>query len=168
FLYVDDNFGTERPGFVRFYIPYGIWLPSSQACILQLWDELGIPHEAKKQLHGTALPIIGFLVNTATMSATMTVESRNALVQFIRDFASENTRRTLRDFQTLAGYVNWALNVYPLLRPGLTAVYEKTKGKAQTFGKIWINKSVVTELCWLLSHLEHATGVFFFRSIYWD
>ncbi|EIW79270.1 hypothetical protein CONPUDRAFT_32939, partial [Coniophora puteana RWD-64-598 SS2] len=168
FLYVDDNFGSERPGHVLFYAPYGTWLPASQARILELWDELGIPHEEKKQLYGTSLPIIGFLVDTAAMSATMTAESRDALIEFIHEFTSRLHRRCLRDFQRLAGYVNWALNVYPLLRPGLTTAYDKTRGKHHAFAKIWLNKALITELNWLVTHLARSQGVFFFRSIFWD
>ncbi|PPQ75847.1 hypothetical protein CVT26_001223 [Gymnopilus dilepis] len=35
----------------------------------------------------------------------------------------------LSSFRELAGWINWALNVYPLLRPGLCTLYEKRKGE---------------------------------------
>ena len=46
------------------------------------------------------------------------------------DFALHGTRRPLRDFQHIAGYLNWALNVYPYLHPGLCVLYAKRAGKS--------------------------------------
>jgi hypothetical protein len=68
----------------------------------------------------------------------------------------------------LAGWLNWALNVYPLLRPGLSALYAKTAGKLQSRAKIWVNRDVVRELNWVVQHLLSADGVFFFKSISWN
>ena len=42
------------------------------------------------------------------------------------DFALHGTRRPLRDFQHIAGYLNWALNVYPYLHPGLCDLCQKS------------------------------------------
>jgi hypothetical protein len=64
--------------------------------------------------------------------------------------------------------MNWALNVYPLLRPGLSALYAKTAGKLESRAKIWINRDVVRELTWVVHHLLSADGVFFFKSVSWD
>ncbi|KAF8223351.1 hypothetical protein L208DRAFT_1317156 [Tricholoma matsutake] len=47
------------------------------------------------------------------------------LIAAICSFANTHQCRTLRDFQHLAGWVNWALNAYPLLHPGLSCLYEK-------------------------------------------
>jgi hypothetical protein len=64
--------------------------------------------------------------------------------------------------------MNWALNVYPLLRPGLSALYAKTAGKLESRAKIWVNRDVVRELTWVVHHLHAADGIFFFKSISWD
>jgi hypothetical protein len=61
------------------------------------------------------------------MMITMPSAARDELVLAIRTFANPRRRQSLRDFQRLAGWVNWALNVYPLLRPGLSSVYEKMR-----------------------------------------
>ena len=37
----------------------------------------------------------------------------------------QKVKYLLRDFQHLAGWFNWALNVYPLLKPSLSNVYAK-------------------------------------------
>jgi len=68
----------------------------------------------------------------------------------------------------LAGWLNWALNVYPLLRPGLSALYAKTAGKLESRAKIWVNRDVVRELTWVVHHLLSADGIFFFKSVSWD
>ncbi|PPQ75846.1 hypothetical protein CVT26_001222, partial [Gymnopilus dilepis] len=41
-----------------------------------------------------------------------------------------NLGSPLSAFRELAGWISWALNVYPLLRPGLCALYEKMRGKS--------------------------------------
>ncbi|KIJ38677.1 hypothetical protein M422DRAFT_176190 [Sphaerobolus stellatus SS14] len=53
------------------YEPYKKDLPAKQTQLLQLWDELGIPHEEPKQLWGTKLTIIGFDVDPNAMTITM-------------------------------------------------------------------------------------------------
>jgi hypothetical protein len=58
----------------------------------------------------------------------------------------------LKDFQSLAGQVNWSLAVFPLLKPGLSAVYEKMAGKIQTMVSIRINNAVRDELLWFAKH----------------
>jgi hypothetical protein len=64
--------------------------------------------------------------------------------------------------------MNWALNVYPLLHPGLSALYAKTAGKLESRAKIWVNRDVVRELSWIAYHLHSADGIFFFKSISWN
>ena len=59
----------------------------------------------------------------------MSEESRLQLITAVRDFTLHGMRCPLRDFQRIAGHLNWALNVYPFLHPGLCAVYAKTAGK---------------------------------------
>ncbi len=41
---------------------------SPQVSLLCLWDELGIPHKKKKQIHGSPLPIIGIDVDPNALS----------------------------------------------------------------------------------------------------
>jgi hypothetical protein len=97
-------------------IQYAKFLPTKQAQLLLLFDDIGIPHKEHKQVFGSPLQIIGFDVNPNTMMITMPSAARDELVLAIRTFANPRRRQSLRDFQRLAGWVNWALNVYPLLR----------------------------------------------------
>ena len=74
----------------------------------------------------------------------------------------------LRDWLRLAGQLNWALNVYPWLRPGLGGIYVKTVGNAQMWGRIKINKMVWWELAWFIEHVQQSSGLFFFILMVWQ
>lgn len=91
-----------------------------------------MPHDKPKQTWGTELLILGFNVNPNAMTITMPTEARLDLVQAIRKFAGIGNRWTLKEYQHLAGWINWSLNVYPLLHPGLSALYEKMAGKTES------------------------------------
>ena len=43
--YLDDSSGCTTKDDLTFYVPYQKHLPSPQARLLSLWDDLGIPHE---------------------------------------------------------------------------------------------------------------------------
>ncbi|KAG2136605.1 uncharacterized protein EDB93DRAFT_1091525 [Suillus bovinus] len=168
YIYVDDSFSFEDKRYMEFYAPYQKSLPSNMVKLLCLWDAIGLPHEERKQVYGLELPIIGFDVNPNLMQARMSDESRTRLIQELIDFAQRGSRHSLKDFQHLAGWLNWALNVYPLLQPGLSALYAKTAGKLVLKALIWVNRDVVRELEWVIGHLRSAEGVFFFKSISWS
>jgi hypothetical protein len=61
------------------------------------------------------------------MTITMPPAARDELVLAVRTFANPRQCRSLKDFQRLAGWINWALNVYPLLQPGLSSIYNKMR-----------------------------------------
>ncbi|KAI5980622.1 hypothetical protein EDD15DRAFT_2129687, partial [Pisolithus albus] len=168
YLYVDDSFGFAPESSVRPYAPYSKSLPGPLVAILTLWDSLGIPHEEKKQLFGLVLPVIGFEVDPNLMKVQMSLDSRTLLLDHLQSFACKGARRSLRDFQRLAGYLNWALNVYPMLRPGLSALYAKTAGKTLQGALLWVNRDIVRELQWFASHVASLEGVFFLSSESWD
>ena len=103
--YVDDMFSWEFADNFLWYEPYACHFPAKQALLLQLWDELGIPHEQSKQVFGSRLTIVGLDVDTDTMTVTMPVQSRCDLVEAVRAFANVGQRRSLREFQRLAGWL---------------------------------------------------------------
>ncbi|RDX39625.1 hypothetical protein OH76DRAFT_1325557, partial [Lentinus brumalis] len=164
--YVDDDFGVSLRTDVEWYYPDNRLLPRDQARLLSLWDELGVPHDEPKQIFGPSLPIIGFDVNTDTMTASLPAEGIEALLDTIISFCASR-RRSLRDFQSLAGYINWALNVFPFLRPGLASLYAKMADKDKPFASIYINNPIRSELSWLVRHLQNATGVHFLSAEPW-
>ncbi|KAF9242255.1 hypothetical protein BU15DRAFT_72791 [Melanogaster broomeanus] len=166
-IYVDDSFSFQCRGQMTFYKKYGKHLPSNLTKLLHLWDFFGLPHEPWKQIFGSELLIIGFNVEPNLMRVRMSDESCLQLISVLRDFAQHGMRHTLRDFQQIAGYLNWALNVYPMLRPGLCAVYAKTSGKSQHKALIWVNRDVERELTWAVDHLLHSKGICFLKSVSW-
>ncbi|THU78864.1 hypothetical protein K435DRAFT_876172 [Dendrothele bispora CBS 962.96] len=140
FTYVDDNFGFEEAERMLWYEPYQKQLPEKQVKLLQLWDELvGIPHDAPKQVFSFALLIIGFIVDPNAMTISMSDSSKADLVaaEAVSTFAVFRERRPLREYQQIAGWCNWAFNVYPLLRPGLSQLYHKIAGKSDPNAGIW-------------------------------
>ncbi|KAJ8582271.1 hypothetical protein M405DRAFT_921680, partial [Rhizopogon salebrosus TDB-379] len=166
-VYMDDSFSFELEGSVLLYKPYGTYLPRKQALLLQLWDKLGVPHEPEKQVFGCTLTIIGFKVDPNAMTVSIPQEKKLELLTYIRDFAVARRRHTLREFQRLAGTVNWLFNVFPLLKPGLSAVYQKMGGKEKPLAEIYVNSAVVRELSWLANHMDKLPGILLFELLNW-
>jgi hypothetical protein len=134
FTYVDDSSGAEFADQQSYYAPYKKFMPSKQVALLQVWDELGVPHKEKKQVFGSPLTIIGIDVDPNSMTLTLPPTSRQSLLEELCLWGSKPTSRShgafkLKKWQVLAGWVNWALNVYPLIRPALNNVYPKIAGK---------------------------------------
>lgn len=106
--YVDDIFGHDFTGRIAWYAPYQINMLAKQVALLELWDELNIPHNLDKQLSSTILPIIGFEVDLKTMWVTMPAESRSELTSSIQSFISTppngHQQHSLRNFQCLPGW----------------------------------------------------------------
>ncbi len=146
FGYVDDSFSWEFADRENWYGPYQKHLPVKQTALPTLFDELGVPHEEGKQLHGCILTIIGFNVDPNTMTITMPITSQLELISAIRNFAVVGSRSSLHDFESLGGWCNWSFNAYPLLRPGLSTLYANKHRKTQPFQLIWISKALCREL----------------------
>ena len=128
-MYSDDSFGVELAKNVTFYGPYNWYMLSNQVTLLNLWDRLGIPHEEKKQVFGKNLTIIGVDVDTNNLTLTLPEQNKLELVTLLNDFTrtpeKSGVKYLLRDFQHLAGWFNWPLNIYPLLKPALSNIYVK-------------------------------------------
>jgi hypothetical protein len=78
--YVDDDFSWELASNSSWYEPYHKLFPAKQAALLRLWDELGIPHEERKQVFGSPLTIIGMDIDPNAMTITMPEQARSDLV----------------------------------------------------------------------------------------
>ena len=167
FAYVDDTFSWEFADNVLWYEPYHRLLPAKQVRLLLLWDELCIPHEDVKQVSGSSLTIIGLDVDPNAMTITMPSQSRLDLLAALRTFARPGQRHSLRDFQKLAGWMNWALNAYPLLRPGLSMLYNKMSRKSNAHQLIWVSVSLCRELSWFADRVEGSDGVHIMTSHGW-
>ncbi|KAE9385630.1 hypothetical protein BT96DRAFT_1026532 [Gymnopus androsaceus JB14] len=152
--WVDDTFGWDFEENLAYYAPYAEFYSLRQTRLLEYWDEIRLPHKKPKQLWGIELLILGFVVDPNAMTITMSCKARSDLVQAIQNFAGVGNCWTLKEYQHLGGWINWSLNVYPLLCPGLSALYEKMAGKNKSNQRIWMNKAVVRELLWIVKKIE--------------
>jgi hypothetical protein len=172
--YSDDSFGVQLMSQLSYYEPYNAYFPTNQTVLLKLWDELGIPHKFEKQMFGQTLTIIGIEVDTVNMTLTLPSESRSDLLQHLKEFARVPVRSgvkySLKEFQRLAGWFNWALNVYPLLRPALSNVYSKMSHACldKPLTKLYVNNSIRSDLLWAVDHLTRLPGTRLLRSREWD
>jgi hypothetical protein len=167
FAFVDNSFSWEFESNMTWYTPYNRFLPTKQAKLLLLWDKLGLPHENDKQVFGDKLTIIGFEVDPNAMTVSMSTDCLSELISTIRAFAHPGTRHSLHDFQRLAGWMNWSLNVYPLLRPGLSTLYDKMCGKSRPFQLVWVSVALCRELQWFVDKVSTLPGVHFMTSNAW-
>ena len=140
----------------------------NQTKLLLLWDELNIPHEEKKQIYGPIVAFVGFEVDPNAMTIFISDERRAELVEKVLTFAKPGKRHSLHDFQSLAGYINWSLAIFPLLRPSLSAIYSKMSGKTRSLAPIRINNAVCDELQWFVKHVRASDGIFMLKTIAWD
>ena len=128
--YVDDIFSDEFDDNMTLYPRYQEIMPSKQVRLLTCMDDINVPHRRPKQTWSEAEPVIGLEVNGNLLMITMPPEAKTALLTALDDFTRTRSRaarntQTLRRCQAIAGHVNWALNVFPLLKPGLCRLYDK-------------------------------------------
>ena len=166
--YADDSFGPDHADNVTWCTPYCKFMPTNQVKLLELWDKLNIPHKEKKQIFGSSLTVIGIEVDANVLSMTMPPDTLNELIIAIRDFINANHKFTLREWQRLAGWINWSLNVFPLLRPALNNFYAKISGKCAPNKYIRINNAVRADLLWAIQQLESSPGVCLIHHMQWD
>lgn len=173
--YVDDSFGFDEEDDVELYAPYSEFMPRSQVELLELWDELGIPHKQHKQVFGSTLTIIGLDVDPNAMTITLPDDARSDLIGELQLWTrkpqqgSDNPGKfSLRRWQAMAGWLNWAFNVFPLLRPALNRVYRKMAGKTSRFNQIYINNPVRFDLSWALDHVRRLPGTHIISATTWD
>ena len=172
-VYADDSFKVVETSSLIYYKPFDQYLPCDQVKLLSLWEELGIPFKQKKQLSGSPLTIIGIDVDPNAMTFTLPPTARADLVREIEEFCAfrpntHGTKHTLREWQRLAGWLNWSFNVFPLLRPSLNNVYPKIAGKDLPNAQIWVNCAVRDDLLWAASQIKINSGVFLLRASDWN
>jgi len=166
--YSDDSFSPDHANNLAWYPPYNKFLLKNQVKLLQLWDEINLPHKESKQIYGSSLTIIGIEVDANALSMTMPPDRLRELISAIDDFISSNHKFTLREWQCLAGWINWSFNVFPLLRPCLNNFYVKISGKCTPNKYVRINNTVRMDLTWAARHLDSDKGVCLIHHIHWD
>lgn len=166
FAYVDDVYSWDFADRMTLYTRYNKPFPDKQAS-LEPWDELGIPHEAHKQVFGKTLTIFRFVVHPNAMTITMPPDSRQELITAVRAFARTGQHRPLRNFQQLVGWMNWSINTNPRLLPGLFAMYTKMSGKSIATQSVWVSTAPSRELNWFVDKLDASTGIHIITSREW-
>jgi hypothetical protein len=165
--YVDDSSGCGRQDDRLIYEPYGKDFPREQVILLNLWDELGIPHKPHKQVNGSPLPVIGITVDANQLSLALSDDARDALIAELRGWCKRGRKERIRRWYQMGGWMNWIFNVYPHIRPALNNFYPKLKGRRDSTSLIWVNNSIREDFSWAAMILERCPGVRLLRSIYW-
>jgi hypothetical protein len=171
--YMDDSSGFGPQDDLLFYAPYSSFFPRDQVLLLQLWDDLSIPHKPSKQIFGPSIPVIGIDVDPNRMTLSLSPQKRVDLCDALLSWAIKpangaKAHYQLKHWQQMAGWVNWAFNVYPLLRPCLNNFYTKLRGSHDPFRKIWVNNAIRDDLAWAARHVEASDGIHLLDSSFWD
>ena len=166
--YVDDSSGCGKKSDYLFYEPYGKSMPRDQVILLTLWDELGIPHKPHKQISGSPLTIIGISVDANELSLTLPEEAKALLMKELEWWCKPGRKEKLRRWFQLGGWMNWAFNVYPRLKPALNNFYPKLKGRRDSTSLLWVNNNIRDDFSWALKILSNSSGVRLLKSVYWD
>ena len=102
------------------------------------------------------------------MTVSISDECCHDLLNKVRDFSKSGKQRSLKDFQSLTGHINWSLAVFPLLKPALSAIYSKMANKSQVMAIIRVNNAIREELLWFAKHTHNLEGIFLLCSVAWD
>jgi len=166
-VYMDDFYGWDFLDNLTFY--HGMLRPRRQVQLLVLWDYISCPFEDRKQEHGESLKIIGFLVDPNLGSISLSPETVDSIIAHINTFLGHTSRcPPLRDWQRLAGHLNWLLNVLPWGRPALSGLYRKLSGKSMGSRGVYINRTVRQDLSWLSAVIPRSIGIRFVDSLMWE
>jgi hypothetical protein len=166
-IYVDDSFGVDEDDNLVLYVPYSERYPNQQTRLLKLWDELGIPHKQKKQVFGHQLVILGIEVDVDNLTFTLPSEAKEQLSKELEEWSKKGVRKKVKEWQQLAGWINWAFNIYPLLRPTLNNIYDKIRGKDQD-ARVWSNKTIRDDLSWAKGRVDVSSDVRLLKSCTWE
>ncbi|TFY81466.1 hypothetical protein EWM64_g2543 [Hericium alpestre] len=168
--YIDDCFSDDPSKHLIYYARYDDFLPPKQVALLLLWDEIKLPHDKPKQLFGSVCTIIGLDVDLLHMKISLSPEHRTALITGVCSFMLDAPQRCrhLVEWQRILGWMNWGLNVAPLLCPALQPGYDKIAGCSISRAPIYLNKTVTRDFLWFADAFQSFNGIHFITSHVWD
>ncbi len=102
------------------------------------------------------------------MTYSLPEEAHQRLVDELNEWLKSKGRHTVRRWQQFAGWFNWALNIFPLLRPALNNVYPKLKNKTQRNQTVWVNNAVRDDIRWALEKVASSDGQLHLRPVSWS
>lgn len=122
---------------------------------------------------GSSLPIIGIEVDPNNMTLSLSKKAREDLldaleVWYTKPLNGSKQHYHLRHWQQMAGWLNWAFNVYPLFRPCLNAFYAKIAGQFNPGKRLHVNDEIRKDLIWASNHIKHSDGIHLIRASDWD
>jgi hypothetical protein len=85
--YVDNVFSFELADQTLYYPPHQSHYPAKHTHLLNLWEELGIPHDKEKQEFRPTLCVISLDIDPNAMTVTMDIKAHNELIRLIKTFA---------------------------------------------------------------------------------
>src|SRR5882724_1505442 len=167
--YMDDAWSYDTNPILTYYVPYDCFYPAKQVTLLHLYNDLGLPHIKSKQLFSPTLEIIGLYIDPQVMTISISEESCDRLIAAIHAFidTSKSRKRLLIEWQCILSWINWGLNMFPLLCPALQSLYMKIARKHVTWGMIYLNKAVIHHFTWLTDTIEASNGIHLLDVIKW-
>ena len=121
---------------------------------------LGIIMEPKKYEHGEFVVVTGFGVNSHDVSLSLSpIQTAHTIDLLDSILALENTAIPFKRFEQLAGTLNWASNVFFLIRPSLTPIYAAMKQvpiSARSRYRLTVTPLIVNTLRWLKQYISTA------------
>jgi hypothetical protein len=168
--YMDNVWSYDTNPVLQYYAPHNAFYPLKQCCLLTLWDEIGLSYDKQKQVFGEVLEIVGLYVNFCHMSITMPATSKTQLVSAIWCFIDTSSAwcLSLVEWQQLPGWINWALNIFPLLQPALQLSYTKISRKSHMHVTIYLNHSIIRDLNWVANTVGESGGICMLDAVEWD
>ena len=101
------------------------------------------------------------------MTLMLPDEFKRKLTDELTWWSEKGRREKVKHWYQMRGWVNWGLNIYPLLQPALNNFYPKLKGQQDSTLQIWINNSIHNDFTWPLNLLHNSSGVCLLKSILW-
>jgi len=90
------------------------------------------------------------------------------LIEKVLGFVKHRKRHSLRDYESLAGHMNWSFAVFLLLKPSLSTIYQKISGKTLSLAPIRVNNAIIFKLEWFMNHARASNGIFLLKTVAWD
>lgn len=74
---------------------------------------------------------------------------------------------SVRRWQQLGGWFNWALNIFPLFWLALNNVYPKLRNQTNKNRTMWVNNAVRDDLLWALEKILASDGRYHLTDVTW-
>ena len=108
------------------------------------------------------------MVDVNALSMTLSNESKETFITKLKWWCKPGRKEKLRRWYQMGGWMNWAMNVYPRLRPALNNFYPKLRGHCDSTSLIWVNNNIQEDFSWAVKILESSSGIRLLKLVTWD